>query len=114
MSVRRATHADSWYTAESKDLNSDLSKWLDAVSSSSSYSPPIANCKAIIAPHAGYSYSGPTAAWAYKSISTTGIKRVFILGPSHHIYLTDARSLSVPNMPPLLGPYLSTALPLTS
>ncbi|KAH9175276.1 UPF0103-domain-containing protein [Lactarius sanguifluus] len=93
MSVRRATHADSWYTADSNDLNNELSKWLDAVSSSSAYSPPIANCKAIIAPHAGYSYSGPTAAWAYKSISTAGIKRVFVLGPSHHVYL-DGCALS--------------------
>ena len=25
--------------------------------------------RAIIAPHAGYSYSGPTAAWAYKHIA---------------------------------------------
>ncbi|KAF8642390.1 hypothetical protein AX16_009658 [Volvariella volvacea WC 439] len=32
-------------------------------------------------------YSGPTAAWAYKSIDIAGIRRVFILGPSHHIYL---------------------------
>lgn len=56
--------------------------------------------------HAGYSYSGPAAAWAYRSIDTTGMwvssnylvsalrsltshlrKRVFVLGPSHHVYL---------------------------
>src|SRR5216683_6072268 len=59
--------------------------------------------------HAGYSYSGQAAAWAYKSINTIGMsvhvvrvivrligptnlplqlsKRVFILGPSHHFYL---------------------------
>ncbi|THH34067.1 hypothetical protein EUX98_g56 [Antrodiella citrinella] len=43
--------------------------------------------------HAGYSYSGPAAAWAYKSIDTTGIKRVFILGPSHHVWL-DGCALS--------------------
>jgi len=54
---------------------------------------PVGGCKAIIAPHAGYSYSGPTAAWAYRCIDTTGIKRVFILGPSHHVYL-DGCALS--------------------
>ena len=57
--------------------------------------------------HAGYSYSGPAAAWAYKSIDTSNMfvhftfqwfseafgliegfsKRIFILGPSHHYYL---------------------------
>ncbi|KAI0271370.1 MEMO1 family [Gloeopeniophorella convolvens] len=93
MSVRRATHADSWYTADSRELDEQLSQWLDAVTPSSTYSPPIQRSKAIIAPHAGYSYSGPAAAWAYKSIDTTGIKRVFILGPSHHVYL-DGCALS--------------------
>jgi len=93
MSVRRPSHADSWYTANSKDLDRELSGWLDAVTPSSTYSPPIVNCKAVIAPHAGYSYSGPAAAWAYKSINTTGIKRIFILGPSHHVYL-DGCALS--------------------
>lgn len=43
--------------------------------------------KAIIAPHAGYSFSGPIAAFAYQSIEPEGIKHIFILGPSHHHYL---------------------------
>ncbi|KAK4694220.1 MEMO1 family protein, partial [Phenoliferia sp. Uapishka_3] len=37
--------------------------------------------------HAGYSYSGPAAAWAYRSVDVSAIDRVFILGPSHHAYL---------------------------
>ncbi len=37
--------------------------------------------------HAGYSYSGPCAAWAYKSLNLRNTKRVFILGPSHTYYL---------------------------
>ena len=41
----------------------------------------------VIAPHAGFSYSGPTAAYAYRHIDPTRVKRVFILGPSHHYYL---------------------------
>ncbi|KAJ9117982.1 hypothetical protein QFC20_000263 [Naganishia adeliensis] len=44
-------------------------------------------CKALIGPHAGYSYSGPAAAWAYAAIPVQKIKRVFLLGPSHHHYL---------------------------
>lgn len=48
---------------------------------------PVKGCRAIIAPHAGYSYSGPAAAWAYKCIDTTNIRRVFVIGPSHHAYL---------------------------
>lgn len=38
--------------------------------------------------HAGYTYSGPTAAWAYKSLDLSNAKRIFLLGPSHTLYLT--------------------------
>lgn len=37
--------------------------------------------------HAGYDYSGPCAAWAYKSLDLSRVKRVFVLGPSHTFYL---------------------------
>lgn len=37
--------------------------------------------------HAGYTYSGPTAAWAYKSLDLSKAKRIFLLGPSHALYL---------------------------
>lgn len=37
--------------------------------------------------HAGYSYSGPCAAWAYKSLDLSSAKRIFVLGPSHTYYL---------------------------
>lgn len=35
------------------------------------------------------SYSGPTAGYAYKHMAAAkeSIKRVFVLGPSHHVYL---------------------------
>ncbi|EGN98912.1 hypothetical protein SERLA73DRAFT_122776 [Serpula lacrymans var. lacrymans S7.3] len=90
---RRATHAGSWYSSSGRTLDAELTQWLAAVTSDEDFAPPITGCKAIIAPHAGYSYSGPAAAWAYKSIDTTDIKCVFILGPSHHVYL-DGCALS--------------------
>jgi len=37
--------------------------------------------------HAGYSYSGPCAAWAYAALDLRGATRVFVLGPSHTYYL---------------------------
>ena len=45
--------------------------------------------RALIAPHAGYRYSGPAAAWAYASIDPSVVKRVFLLGPSHHVFLRE-------------------------
>lgn len=78
--TRRPTHAGSWYTSSASELASQLSGWLAEAQSS------CGSARAIIAPHAGYSYSGPTAAWAYKHIDRTNIKRVFLLGPSHNLY----------------------------
>ncbi|ORZ02906.1 MEMO1 family [Syncephalastrum racemosum] len=79
---REASHAGSWYSNSPTRLNRELDEYLQDVSSSA-----IPNARAIIAPHAGYRFSGPTAAFAYKLIDTTPFERVFILGPSHHVYL---------------------------
>ena len=40
--------------------------------------------------HAGYDYSGRCAAWAYKALDLSGVKRVFVLGPSHTYYLSGS------------------------
>ena len=34
--------------------------------------------------HAGYRYSGRCSAWAFRCLDLTNIKRVFVLGPTHH------------------------------
>ena len=41
--------------------------------------------KALIGPHAGFAYSGPNAAWAYKNIDPNDYDRVVLLGPSHQL-----------------------------
>lgn len=59
--------------------------------------------KAIIAPHAGYVYSGPVAASAYACIvpARHTISRVVLLGPAHRVYvrglaLSSAEAFSTP------------------
>ena len=42
--------------------------------------------RAIIVPHAGYIYSGFTANFAYRSLKQTKVKRIIVIGPSHHHY----------------------------
>lgn len=88
--VREATHAGSWYTSSGSRLRAELEGYIRKVTPipALSFTPPLQDAKAIIAPHAGYSYSGPAAAWAYASIPSDKIKRVFLLGPSHHVYLS--------------------------
>jgi MEMO1 family protein len=44
----------------------------------------------LISPHAGYGYSGPTAAYGYKLIKGRPYKTVVVLGTSHHKPFTGA------------------------
>jgi AmmeMemoRadiSam system protein B len=43
--------------------------------------------KAVIAPHAGYVYSGPTAAVAFRELAAQGtpLRRIVLLGPAHYV-----------------------------
>jgi hypothetical protein len=84
--IREASHAGSWYTDNGEVLSEQLAGWLAAVEGPQG---AVAPSRAIISPHAGYSYSGPTAAWAYHAINPSVVKRVFVLGPSHHVYLRN-------------------------
>ncbi|GAU93595.1 hypothetical protein RvY_05515 [Ramazzottius varieornatus] len=82
--VRRASHAGSWYAKDGRMLHGQLEEWLQAALASNIKHAP---ARAIIAPHAGYAYSGPCAAFAYGQINPTAVKRIFLLGPSHHVSL---------------------------
>lgn len=81
MTSRRAVHAGSWYSGDARELNGKLEGWL------SKTNPTHRPAKAIIAPHAGYSYCGSCAAHAYRQIDPVSVKRIFILGPSHHVHI---------------------------
>jgi len=82
MSARRATHAGSWYTDSASELSRQLDGWLNQADLN--HGP----ARAIIAPHAGYQYSGAVGAHAYRQVSPVVVKRIFILGPSHHVRLS--------------------------
>nr|CDS20172.1 protein memo1 [Echinococcus granulosus] len=82
MSTRRALHKNSWYSGNSDELDKQLSNWL----SKATYTHGPA--RAIITPyHAGYFYSGECASFAFKQINPESTKRIFVLGPSHNLYL---------------------------
>ncbi len=53
----------------------------------------IVSPKAIIVPHAGYTYSGVVAATAYAHLQPREITRVVLIGPAHRVMLTG---LAVP------------------
>lgn len=78
---RRATHSGSWYRNSVIELSKELRNWL---SNAELVHGP---ARAIIAPHAGYAYSGECAGYAYRQVSPAVVRRIFILGPSHHVRL---------------------------
>ena len=81
-SVRPAAVAGAFYPAGPKELDATVQFHLSRVERAVSPIP-----KAIIAPHAGYIYSGPVAASAYARVmpARDTIKRIVLLGPCHRI-----------------------------
>lgn len=88
--IRKASKAGTWYTEDPKKLNTELTTWLSRAEEDykePAYKSQSHQVKAIIMPHAGYHYSGPTAAYsAFIIRHLKGLRKVFILGPSHRYY----------------------------
>jgi AmmeMemoRadiSam system protein B len=86
-SVRSAAVAGLFYPAEPEILARDLQRFLHTVQDPASPPHPLPVPKAIIAPHAGYIYSGPIAASVYARLSEArrDISRVVLFGPSHRV-----------------------------
>jgi MEMO1 family protein len=61
--------------------------------------------KAIIAPHAGYIYSGPIAATIYKTLESARniIKRVVLFGPAHRLAFNGIATTQLQNFATPLG-----------
>ncbi len=83
MKTRPAAVAGMFYPAETTTLERTVAELLAAVPAGDD------GAKAIIAPHAGYRYSGLTAAHAYRLLEgrRERIRRVVLLGPAHRVYL---------------------------
>lgn len=84
MSIREAAVAGQFYEADRIHLQAHIDKLLAGADN-----PPSARAKALIVPHAGYIYSGKTAAQAYRCLESRRdeIKRVVLFGPAHRVYL---------------------------
>ena len=80
--VKPPAVAGMFYPADAETLRQQVSSFLDAAQLVNS-APP----KAVIAPHAGYRYSGPVAGSAYAPLRALAgrIKRVVLLGPAHRV-----------------------------
>ncbi len=80
--------AGAWYPADADALKKQIDDLFEKASVK-----PIDNVIALILPHAGYQYSGPTAAMTLKSTNRK-YKRIVIIGPSHRVPMEEVLSVS--------------------
>jgi AmmeMemoRadiSam system protein B len=80
--VRTPAVAGMFYPGDAAQLQQAVKGYLSAVRFEGGQTP-----KALIAPHAGYVYSGPIAASAYARLAPLKgkISRVVLIGPSHRV-----------------------------
>jgi len=79
--VKEPSVAGTFYPADKKELKETVENFLSRAEKGKRDGRIIA----IISPHAGYQYSGQVAAYAYKEIKDSDVKKVILIGPSHHV-----------------------------
>src|ERR1035438_6097786 len=86
--VREPAVADLFYPKDPAKLTALIDTFLAEATIQ-----PVGELRALVCPHAGYPYSGPTAAYAYKLLEGRHYDTVVVMGPSHYA------DLSVGSMP---------------
>jgi MEMO1 family protein len=97
--VHAAGVAGLFYPGDAAELRAALSQLLTRAPTIDLPAP----VQALIVPHAGYVYSGSTAAAAYRLIAarSQAIRRVVLIGPSHRVYM---RGVAMPESESFMTP----------
>ena len=82
MKIRHQQVAGYFYPAEKEKLENDISLLLNVAKSEKSFNKIFG----IVSPHAGYVYSGKTAAYVYNLLKDKSYKTVIVISPSHAEY----------------------------
>ncbi len=85
LQVRQPAVAGMFYPGDEKTLKAKINGFLEKVDTAEFEG----NLKMVIAPHAGYEYSGGVAAYSFKAVQEAknngqNFKTVILIGPSHH------------------------------
>ena len=80
--VREPAVAGMFYPSSSSKLKDDVQHLLDNYKLQEKFE----NVVGIVSPHAGYIYSGKTAAFAFNAIKGKNYKTIIIISPSHREY----------------------------
>ena len=105
-SIRPAAVSGSFYPGEASALAAEVAAYLaEAPAAGRDVRAP----KAIIAPHAGYIYSGPIAAAVYARLAPLRgvVRRVVLAGPAHRVYV---RGAAIPSVQAFASPLGDVAL----
>ena len=84
MVTRPTAVAGSFYPGQRGRLTRELDTLFEQADRPPAQVSP-ARVKAIVVPHAGYVYSGTTAATGYELLRGRPINRVVVLGPTHRV-----------------------------
>ncbi len=84
LSVRRPAVAGQFYPSDSDVIRQMVQEYIDQAK----LPDDLGTVRAVITPHAGYVYSGPTAGYAFKALSELASRTwsVFLMGPAHRVY----------------------------
>lgn len=85
--VLKSSLAGTWYTADANELREEIAGYL-----AKAQIEPKQDVIGLVLPHAGYAYSGPTAAYGVKSLGRS-YKRVVVIGPTHRLPMEDTFSV---------------------
>lgn len=80
--IRKAAVEGLFYSSNAEILRNEIEFFLDKAKDSLS----VRSAAAVVAPHAGYKYSGAIAAHAYNQFVDKNIETIIILSPSHREY----------------------------
>src|SRR6266516_3235748 len=92
MTIRASAVAGTFYAGDPDRLQNQVMQLLADVTASIEVLP-----KALIAPHAGYAYSGGVAAAAFATLQNCAqtITRVVLIGPAHYV---PVRGIAAPTV----------------
>jgi hypothetical protein len=80
--IRQPAVAGLFYPSDAHKLRTEINNMLSAAESK----PITANIFGIVSPHAGYVYSGLTAAYGFNLLKNKNYHKVIIISPSHREY----------------------------
>lgn len=87
--IRKPATAGSFYPKKGGELRTVLAQYLGNVTYNSVNSVLFTKPKIIIVPHAGYVYSGQTAAYAYRLLEKFRYEEIILIGPAHFYQLLN-------------------------